>query len=273
MLPVVSGLAAFGTKVGGVVVTNLPQILTVGGIGSMVIGGCLIVRDVPYYIEVLEAAKKDEITKSEAAKRIISKGAKAGLLIASGIIWIGVGVKVSLDRAAAAVAAGAYANKKLELLREENKTQFGVEAAQKIDQRVAEKMAVSEPGEWDPDLSAEKRTGMIRSTREGTGPWIACKEQRSGRLFKIRLGALLSAPNDAQVKLAQGLMLTENDWYDCLGLPSLPGGEFVAIHADCVGRGLALADGEAEMDHDCVYPLRVVRLINAEWEQAYRAAR
>lgn len=274
MIPAFAGLAAFGTKVGSVLVANAPQILTGGGIISILAGGALLIKDTPGYIDILEEAKKGKISRAEAAKQIIPKAAKAGLLIISGIIWIGVAQKISLDRAMAAAACSAVTTKELKGLKawkKEAEKVMGTEKSKEVTRAAKSKSKDVE----DRDLDVERRRGMMTSKCiKGGGPWVACYEVMTNTPFKIRLGALTNAIGEANGILYSELMLDLNQWLDCLGLEHVPNGEKICIHSDSVGRnGLQFVEGSCRMDWDGIHALRDVQIANVTWEESFRAAR
>lgn len=275
MLPIVAGLAAFGTKVGTVAVTYAPQILTAGGVASILVGGGLLIKDTPGYIEIWEEMERGKKTKAETAKAIIKKAALPAGLILSGILWIGVGQKISLDRAAAAAFGTAIAKNevdKLQTWKHEAEKVLGEEKTKEVNKKVAAKSKDT----GDADLDVEHRKGMITSTRNDKGgPWVACYCVDSNTPFKIRYGCLQAAVNQASAIVFSELSLTLNQWLDCLGLPEVgKHGDLVCIHQDTVNRdGLQLAEGGTRMDWDGIHALRDVKLAQVEWEPTYRVAK
>ena len=274
MLPIVAGLAAFGTKVGTIAVTYAPQILTAGGVASILVGGGLLIKDTPGYIEIWEELERGEKTKAEAAKAIIKKAAIPAGLIISGILWIGVGQKISLDRAAAAAFGTGMLTKEIDELKgwkHEAEKVLGEDKTKEVNKKVASRSKDTDP----LGLDIESRKGILKSTRkDGGGPMVACYCIDSNQPFTIRFGGLTKAINEASGILYSELFLTKNQWLSCLGLPTVPGGDLVGIHADSVGNsGLQLKEGGSRMDWDGIHALRDVAIADYEWEPAYRVSR
>lgn len=274
MLPIVAGLAAFGTKVGTVAVTYAPQILTAGGVASILVGGGLLIKDTPGYIEIWEEMERGEKTKAETATAIIKKAAIPAGLIISGTLWIGVGLKISLERAAVAAFGSGMLKKEVDELKDwkhEAEKVLGEDKTKEVNRKVAVKSK-------DADglgLDIENRKGILKSTRkDGGGPIVACYCVDSNQPFIIRFGGLVKAINEASGILYTEMFLTKNQWLSCLGLPAVPGGDLVGIHVDSVGNnGLQLKEGGSRMDWDGIHALRDVAIADYEWEPAYRASR
>ena len=275
MLPIVAGLAAFGTKVGTVAVTYAPQILTAGGVASILVGGGLLIKDTPGYIEIWEEMERGEKTKAETAKAVIKKAAFPAALILSGTLWIGVGLKISLERAAVAAFGSGMLKKEVDELKgwkHEAEKVLGEEKTKEVNKKVAAKSKNT----GDVDLDIEHRKGMLTSTRHDKGgPWVACYCVDTNTPFKIRYGCLQAAVNQASGIVFSELSLTLNQWLDCLGLPEVgEHGDLVCIHQDTVNRdGLQLAEGGSRMDWDGIHALRDVKLADVEWEPTYRVAK
>lgn len=267
MLPIVAGLVSVGTKVGSVAVTYAPQLLTACGVTSILVGGGLLIKDTPGYLEILEEVEKGKKTKVQAAKEIGKKAATSAVLILSGVIWISLGVKVSLDRAAVALCGTAVAKKQIDELKDwkyEAEKVLGAEQSKDVNRKVKAKESYKHAIQ-DPDLDAYNRRGMYTSTAKGGGPWIGCKEATTGVQFKIRLEALSNAVKTAENKLHKEYYITQNQWLEWLGLPPIPSGGKLCIRDDEIYE-LALEEDVAEMDYDGIYALRVINLAGADWK-------
>lgn len=271
MLPIVAGLVSVGTKIGTVAVTYAPQLLTAGGVASILVGGGLLIKDSPDYIEILEAVEKGQKTKAEAAKAIIKKAAVPATLILSGVLWIGVGQKISLDRAAAAAFGTGILKKEVDELKgwkQEAEKALGEEKTKEVTKKVKAKESYKHAIQ-DPDLDAYNRKGMYTSTARGGGPWIGCKESNTGLQFKIPLEALGSAVKKAATIMSHEYYITLNQWLECLGLPVSPIGNQLCIRDDEVYE-LKLEEDVAEMDYDGIYALRVIDFAGVDWKPVTR---
>lgn len=267
MIPIVAGLAAFGTKVGTVVVTYAPQILTAGGVASILVGGGLLIKDTPGYIEIFEELERGEKTKAETAKAVIKKAAIPAGLIISGILWIGVGQKISLDRAAAAAFGTGILTKEVDELKDwkhEAEKVLGDDKTKEVNKKVKAKETYKHAIQ-DPDLDAFDRKGVYTSTAKGGGPWIGCKEACTSIQFKIPLEALGDAVKKAATIMNREYYLTLNQWLGCLGLPVSPIGSQLCIRDDECYE-LKLEEDVAEMDCDGIYALRVINFAGVDWK-------
>lgn len=271
MLPIVAGLAAFGTKVGTVAVTYAPQILTAGGVASILVGGGLLIKDTPGYIEIFEELERGEKTKAEAAKIVIKKAAFPAALILSGTLWIGVGLKISLERAAVAAFGTGVLKKEVDELKvwkHEAEKVLGEDKTKEVNKKVKTKESYKHAIQ-DPDLDAFDRKGVYTSTAKGGGPWIGCKEACTSIQFKIPLEALGDAVKKAATIMNREYYLTLNQWLGCLGLPISPIGNQLCIRDDECYE-LKLEEDAAEMDCDGIYALRVINLAGVDWKPVTR---
>jgi hypothetical protein len=269
MLPIVAGLAACGTKVGTVAVTYAPQILTAGGVASILVGGGLLIKDTPGYIEIWEEMERGEKTKAETATAVIKKAAIPAALILSGTLWIGVGLKISLERAAVAAFGTGVLTKEVDELKvwkHEAEKVLGEDKTKEVNKKAKAKTKESyKHAIQDPDLDAFDRKGVYASTAKGGGPWVGCKEACTSIQFKIPLEALGDAVKKAATIMNREYYITLNQWLECLGLPVSPIGNQLCIRDDECYE-LKLEDDVAEMDCDGIYALRVINFAGVDWK-------
>jgi hypothetical protein len=196
---------------------NASDLLLVGGVGCILAGGILAIRQTPKAVQISERMKDE--TKVEKIKTIAPLYIPSILLTSVGITQIVCSRNITNNKLAAVATAYTISESAFRTYKEKVRDIVEPEKYEEIKREYA-----TERARRDPVSSKEV---IIQSTGDDL-----IYDNSSGRYFKGSLNEIEKVVNTLNKRMRSDMTITLNEFYSEVGLPLIKTGEFIGWSID-----------------------------------------
>ena len=217
-------------KIAETIKAHAPEIMIGSGIASMLAGTVLAVSATPKALNAMEDMKADlgvtYLTRKEIAQCTWKIYAPAAVATITGAGAIVMGASQYSKRNSALAAVYALSETTLKTFKEKTKEIAGDETAKQIDSAVAKA------------ITRERRQAPVIETRDSeyiiSTPYgdTLIFDTLSGRYFRSSMNAVEASVNAVNKNLMQEYMMTLNDFYNELDIPTIGVGSLIGWRSD-----------------------------------------
>lgn len=189
---------------------NASDLLLVGGVGCILGGGILAIRQTPKAVRLME--EKNNETKREKIKKVAPLYIPSILLTGTGIGQIICSRNITNNKIAAMATAYTVSETAFKTYKEKVKDLVKPEKYEEIKKEVTKEVLKKDPVSNKEVIVTQKNDVLIY-------------DRLSGRYFKGNQDVIVSAANDLNKKMISDMYIQLNEFYSEIGLPTIKLGE------------------------------------------------